>query len=530
MPLSSAARKAQRSSRSAPPPPTKPSSSVRIRVVSGLFVIMVAFAGLTVYSITLHRSTVDDIGLINGSYLPLTLGTAEIRSTQLVFNTLLDRLADNLNQSVTREWIDAARRFRPATLRKLRAIVEDTLEKDIPEEEASFIAEMGRRLVEVESRYLANESKFQELYSLMSTGKTDEARAHIEGLKRVERLLDRVLEGVRVDVETHITELAESAQAEGERANLGLAILAGATFFVAVLVILSTNRLLVPLKTLQIAVDRVARGEVDTHIFVRSDDEIGALARGFNRMTEALAERDQMLIRSERLATAGKMAAQVTHEIRNPLSSLGLNVELLEDELTELPEGSEAKDLLFAMQDEIERLTGITESYLRFARLPEPNPRFDNIGVVVKNALDFMETEIGEADVDIQALIDDDIGLVYFDNNQIRQALVNLIRNAREAMPTGGVLTVTARTAEEAVEICVADTGPGVSPEHLDHIFDSFFSTKSSGTGLGLALVRQICLAHGGNIRYETNCDGGACFIISLPRPKETEPSEQEDT
>ncbi len=530
MPENFAPRPPFASSRSTPPSSTKPGSSVRIRVVSGLAVIIVAFAGLTLYSITLHRSTVDDIGLINSSYLPLTLGTAEIRSTQLVFNTLLDRLADNPNQSVTREWIDAARRFRPATLRRLRAIVDKTLEKDIPDEEAAFISEMGRRLVEVERRYLANESKFQELYGLMSTGKNDEARHHIEGLKRVERLLDRVLEGVRVEVETHITELAEAAQSEGERANLGLAILTGATFLVAVLVIVSTNRLLGPLKTLQLAVARVARGEVNTHLTVGSDDEIGALARGFNRMTDALAERDQMLIRSERLATAGKMAAQVTHEIRNPLSSLGLNVELLEDELTELPEASEAKDLLRAMQDEIERLTGITESYLRFARLPVPNPRFDDIGAVVKAALAFMETEIGEADVHICDLIDEDIGPVYFDTNQIRQALVNLIRNAREAMPEGGVLTVTAHAVDDAVEVSVADTGPGVSAEHLGQIFDSFFSTKSSGTGLGLPLVRQICLAHGGDVRYETDGEAGARFVISLPRQRDTEPPENEDT
>lgn len=501
------------------PPIVAAPSSVRHRVLAGLTAIMLVFSGLTVYSIFLHRHTVDKLALINGSYLPLILGTSEISANQVVFNIFMDRLADDPNQSVTREWIDAARRFRPTTLRRLIALVSTTLGRDIPEEEALFLGEMRARLAEVDRRYLENERRFEHLYGLMATGRVDEARVSIESLKRIERLLNRVLAGIGEEVSRHITDLSEEAAREATRATLGLALLTLAGLLIASTLIVLTNRLLAPLKTLQEAVANVARGELRTHIDVARGDEIGALTAGFNRMTDALAERDQMLIRSERLATAGKMAAQVTHEIRNPLSSLGLNAELLEEELESQKSPAEARILLRAMQDEIERLTGITESYLRFARLPAPAPTFADLNATVESALDFMAGEIERGRVRISKRLADDLGPALFDRGQIRQALTNLVRNACEAMPDGGTLSVETRLAGDTMEIAVTDTGSGVPAEAADHIFESFFSTKSGGTGLGLPLVRQICLAHGGDVRLATTGPDGSTFVLSLPGP-----------
>ncbi len=498
-------------------------SSVRYRVVAGLLVIMLAFAGLTVYSIVLHRRTVARIGLINTVYLPLTHGTAEIRATQTVFNTLMDRLPDDPNQSDTRVWIDAARRVRPSTLQQLTALVSATLKRSIPDDEALFLIEMRKRLAEVWQRYAQNEGKFQRLYDLMESGHIDEARVHIEGLKRVERLLDHVLGGIVEEVGEHITELAEEGERDGTRATWILALLTVAALFAAVAVIVSTNRLLTPLKTLQEAVAKVAQGDLETHIDVVGRDEIASLATGFNRMTDALTERDQMLIRSERLATAGKMAAQVTHEIRNPLSSLGLNAELLEEELGGGTDPMEARNLLRAMQDEIERLTGITESYLRFARLPSPEPAFDDLNASVKAALDFMSGEIADRQILVEAALAKDLSTTLFDRGQMRQALANLFRNACEAMPEGGKLHVSTKKLSDTVELAVSDTGSGVPDDALDHIFESFYSTKSSGTGLGLPLVRQICLAHGGDVRYEKQSNSGSTFIITLPATRAAE-------
>ena len=496
----------------------KPQSSVSRRVLAGFAVVVVSFTALLASGIALYRQTVAELSLINTAYLPLTLGTSDIRATQLVFNTLMDRLAYAPEQHAARAWIDAARRFRPATLRKLAALAKRTAARaDLPEDERAFLVEMGRRLREVEKRYRENEAKFQQAYAEMDAGHEGEAVSRVEDLKRAERLLDNVLRGIEGELKRHITQLTESAARDGTRAAFGLAVMTLVALLVGAAVIFSVRRSLTPLRRLQAAVSEVAKGDLRTQIAVSRHDEIGALATAFNRMTKALADRGERLVRSERLATAGKMAAQVTHEIRNPLSSLGLNAELLEDELAGAPDRPEARALLRAMQDEIERLTGITESYLQFARLPAPELERADLNQTVEAALEFMRSELSDARIETVARLATDPRPALFDRGQIRQALVNLLRNAREAMPEGGRVEVTTWSDERGAGLEVADNGPGIPADIAAHIFDSFYTTKSGGTGLGLSVVHQICLAHGGDVRYEENPGGGSRFAITLP-------------
>ena len=493
--------------------------SVRFRVLVGLVAIMAIFSFLTIYSIILHKNTVERIALVNTAYLPLILGTFEISANQVVFNIFMDRLLDAPNQSVTREWINAARRFRPYTLNKLIEQIKPAPKASMPAEEAAFLSEMKQRLAEVGRRYAANETRFTSLYELMDTGRLDQARKDVESLKRVERHLNRALAGIGQDIGQHIKEIAEEAEYSGTRATYGLAFFTLIGLLVAVALIISTNTLLVPLKRLHEGVGKVARGDLSVHIDVARQNEIGAVAEGFNHMTDALRERDQLLIRSEQLATAGKMAAKVTHEIRNPLSSLGLNAELLDDELADLDNMEEARALLSAMQDEIERLTQITESYLRYSRLPAPSPKFDDLNQAVEATLEFMKEEIREKKIQVVSVPEMDDESVFFDRGQLRQALSNLIKNACDAMADGGILAIKTRTTEDGfVEVSVADTGSGIPDNERDQVFKSFFSTKSTGTGLGLPLVRQICIAHGGDAKLVETSPKGSTFVLSLPR------------
>jgi signal transduction histidine kinase len=494
--------------------------SIRRRVVAGLATIIAAFALLLGYSLHVYQDTVVELRLIHSVYLPLSLGTADIRATQLVFNTLMDRLDSDPSPTVTRGWIDAARRYRPVTMRRLIGIVDSAVtDRSLPPRETEFLSELRRHLPQVAKRYRDNERRFVELYGLMAAGRVEEARSRIEDLKRSERLLDKVLAGIGGEVNRHIKEVAEDAEQHGVRATAALALLTLAALLIGAVVVFSTNRLLAPLGTLQLAVRRVADGDLETRLAVTRDDEIGALAAAFNRMTDALEDRDLRLLRSERLATAGKMAAQVTHEIRNPLSSMGLNAELLEEELARLAPEGEARSLLRAIQSEIDRLTGITQSYLAFARLPAPRAEFGDLNAAVAAAAEFLRDECAGHRVAIELELDDRIGPVVFDGGQIRQALLNLILNAREAMPEGGGITLSTESRPGAVCLGVTDSGPGVPPDIRERIFDAFYTTKSSGTGLGLSLVRQICLAHGGDIEYEDPPGGsGGRFTITLPR------------
>lgn len=247
--------------------------------------------------------------------------------------------------------------------------------------------------------------------------------------------------------------------------------------------------------------------------------ELEASARGavllvVDDVTDELATKARLLS-SERLAAIGRMAAHVTHEVRNPLSSIALNVEMLGDELD--ASSAEARELITAVHREIDRLTAITEEYLRLARVPEPRLEPSDLGDLVDGLVRFVRAESERAGVRVVAEIPEGLPLVLYDESQLRQALLNLLRNAREAMPDGGDVKVTLRKDDGFVELRVADQGIGLAEELRTRIFDPFFSTKTQGTGLGLPLTQQIVSAHGGTIRCEANEGRGTVFVIRLP-------------
>lgn len=275
-------------------------------------------------------------------------------------------------------------------------------------------------------------------------------------------------------------------------------------------------RTLKPLRVLRLHARQIAGGDYGRRIVNPSRDEIGDLAREFDAMGRAIEERERRLIRSERLATVGRMAAQITHEIRNPLASLGLYVELLGDELG--ADDGEARRLVVSIGNEIDRLSEITETYLRFVRLPRPKLEREDLGAIATAVMEFARAELSRSGIALELSVAAGLPDVAADENQIRQALLNLVRNAREAMPTGGTLRVEVAAALPGqVRLSIADTGPGIAPEHLGKIFDPFFSTKEKGTGLGLALVQQIAAEHGGRVEVMSPPGGGTVFVIALP-------------
>jgi len=219
-------------------------------------------------------------------------------------------------------------------------------------------------------------------------------------------------------------------------------------------------------------------------------------------------------IKTERLAAIGRMAAHVTHEVRNPLSSIGLNIELLEEGL---PADEETRALLFAIQNELDRLKGLTDEYLRLARLPSPMLEPDSLGDLMRSLISFLGREMDAAKVVLEASIAEELPPVALDEGQIRQALLNLLRNAREAMPEGGTVHISATANKGGVSVLVQDEGSGVPQAERERIFDLFHTTKESGTGLGLALTREVVVAHGGTIECIDREGQGASFALWFP-------------
>jgi two-component system NtrC family sensor kinase len=306
----------------------------------------------------------------------------------------------------------------------------------------------------------------------------------------------------------------ETLSAKEDRAREAAVFLGLGGIVVAMGAALLMWRTLRPLRVLGSHARQIAGGEYGRRIGLRSRDEIGDLAREFDAMAQALEEREQRLIRSERLATVGRIAAQITHEIRNPLASIGLNAELLGDEL---PSGGEGRRLLTTISREVDRLSEITESYLRFVRLPKPELEPEDPGALVAAVLEFTRAELAQAGISLELEVGQELPEIAADENQLRQALLNLVRNAREAMTAGGVLRVSVAAADGRLRLAVTDSGSGIAPQHVGKIFDPFFSTKEQGTGLGLALVQQIVNEHGGRIEVGNAPGGGTSFVITLP-------------
>jgi nitrogen fixation/metabolism regulation signal transduction histidine kinase len=241
----------------------------------------------------------------------------------------------------------------------------------------------------------------------------------------------------------------------------------------------------------------------------------GSLVLGED-ITERLATQ-QRLERSERLALIGQMLAQVTHEVRNPLNAISLNAELLAEELTELAaQGPEATEILATIIQEIQRLEQVTEHYLDLARHPTPDIEPEEIGALVRSVCRLEEPAFQRAGVSLELALPEEPVVLPVDGNQLRRALLNVLRNALQS--GGQRVQVQVQAHPEGVTITVADDGQGMEPDALERAFDPFFSQRSKGTGLGLAITRQILDDHGGRVRAESSRSAGFTVQLDLPR------------
>jgi PAS domain S-box-containing protein len=237
---------------------------------------------------------------------------------------------------------------------------------------------------------------------------------------------------------------------------------------------------------------------------------------------KALTEK---LIQAEKLAAVGQMSAHVAHEIRNPLTSVLLHSELLEDELREMERNEEALELLKIIEGEIDRLSQVTDEYLSYARLPHPKKQLVNPHGEVSSIVAMLMPELKRRNIETVITCPEKLPNILIDRGQFKQLLINLIKNAEDAMPSGGSLELSLMGIKDNMLLLVKDTGYGIPPEISRRIFDPYFTTKDNGTGLGLALVQYIANAHDGWVDVESQKGTGSTFIVSLPFHKEETPA-----
>lgn len=225
------------------------------------------------------------------------------------------------------------------------------------------------------------------------------------------------------------------------------------------------------------------------------------------------ASRDR-LIRTERLSAIGEVAASVAHEIRNPLTAIGGFARTV---YTSLPEKDKNRRKLAIILEETDRLEHMLSSLLEFTRPAVPRFTELDINALVMQSVHFMGTEIHPSLIQVHYQLDPNIPRAWADGQQIRQVLLNVIRNSIQEMPKGGSLTFITGEHDGEIQLAVRDTGPGIAPEHLEKIFEAFFTTKPSGSGLGLAICSQIMRNHNGRLEAFSKAGEGATFVLTLP-------------
>ncbi|MFO7980586.1 MAG: cache domain-containing protein [Candidatus Aminicenantes bacterium] len=322
------------------------------------------------------------------------------------------------------------------------------------------------------------------------------------------------------------------------------------TFMASMLVILllvllyfSTNRIINPLLKIVEATQKIAKGDLSHKVKVNSTDEIGYLAESFNKMTDdldaankkliewgktlekkveertkELREMQAHLIQSEKLASLGKLAAGVAHEINNPLGGILIYSHLI---LEDIDKDTPYYDNLRKIVKETSRCKEIVKGLLEFARPKEPETSIVDINNVVEKALSIIETKTLFQNIKIKKKYSSSLPKITADSAQLQQVFINIIINAAEAMEGNGSLIIETgvNDQEKQIYICFQDTGPGIPDEVKNRLFEPFFTTKEvgKGTGLGLAISYSFIRKHNGTIEVKSKVNEGSTFIVKLP-------------
>ena len=283
--------------------------------------------------------------------------------------------------------------------------------------------------------------------------------------------------------------------------------------------------------TLTNATRKIKDGDMDFRIKNQLKDEFREMATSFNDMAISLKEHQTKIQQAERLAAVGELAAGLAHEVKNPLAGIKVSIEVLKNELNI---AQEDKEIFLRIINEINRIESLLKNMLNYARPSKPLPESVNISDILENIIKMSvhslkspkETSRVTKDINFVKDFASDFPPIYADPGQMQQVFLNLVLNAIDSINEKGTITIkTERATDESMQIQISDTGKGIAPEVLVNVFNPFFTTKSKGNGLGLAICKRLVEQNHGTIDVFSNPEGGTTFVITLPEQQETEES-----
>jgi two-component system, sporulation sensor kinase E len=250
----------------------------------------------------------------------------------------------------------------------------------------------------------------------------------------------------------------------------------------------------------------------------------GGIIQGNFLLVQDVTERkgkEARLRRAESLASLTTLAAGVAHEIKNPLGSIGIHMQLIQKSLKQGESNEERlQEYIDVVNEEVERLNKIVVDFLFAVRPMDVELRDGDVNQVIRDLIGFVRYELEENGIQVEEDLEEELPAVELDEKYLKQALMNIVKNAMSAMPEGGTLRVSTINRREEVEIRVSDNGVGMSEDVLEKIFEPYFTTRDFGSGIGLTLVYKVVKEHRGEISVNSQEGRGTAFIISLPVPQ----------
>ncbi len=275
-----------------------------------------------------------------------------------------------------------------------------------------------------------------------------------------------------------------------------------------------------PVRALLDATRSLKAGNLDYRIGGLKD-EFGEVAASFNDMAHSLNEQMHKMQRAEQMTVVGEMAASIAHELRNPLTGIKIALTMLMENKNLTETENEIAQTSFS---QIKRMESLIKEVLDFARPKEPEYKITDVNDVIDKTVSFIEAvssqsnqSNGEAAVKVVKSLSPDVPEIMVDPMQLQQAIMNIVLNAYDAMPGGGILRVKTLLENSSVAVTISDTGAGIEQKDLNKIFKPFFTTKVKGTGLGLAIIKGIVERHGGDIQLVSKVGEGTSVTITLP-------------
>ncbi len=266
----------------------------------------------------------------------------------------------------------------------------------------------------------------------------------------------------------------------------------------------------------------VEKGNLDSRVNLKSNDELGMLAQSFNSMITKLDEakkelqrlHESQIARADRLASIGELASGIAHEIKNPLAGIGAAIQVLSQSIAK---DDPQREVFDEIMKQIERLNKTIKDFLNYARPSEPHMSICDITDIAKKAIFLIRKQAENQKVTIEEDYRYNIPQLLIDPEQVQQVMVNIMLNAVQAMLEGGRLIISAKADPNFVELSIADTGKGIPQDNIEKIFTPFYTTKHQGTGLGLSISSRIIEKHNGSIRVASEIGRGTTFNIRLP-------------